>query len=87
LAAPAPNPTTASSSVQLSLPQTEMVRVSVYNIRGQEVAVLADGVMQAGRHEFAWGGRTQNGPAASGVYFIRARGNSREATRRLVLTR
>jgi len=56
-------------------------------VRGIKVAVLADGVLSAGDHDLSWTGRTNAGPAAAGVYFIRARTSRRELSRRLVLTR
>jgi hypothetical protein len=39
----------------------------VYNVLGQEVAVLADGVVEAGYHTVEFDGT----PHASGVYFVR----------------
>lgn len=82
-----PNPAVASASVRLSLPSPGHVRVSIYDVRGREVAVVADGSFAAGSHEFTWTGATAAGRAAAGMYFVRARGERQEVTRSLILSR
>ena len=82
-----PNPTGSTASVQLSLPAPDHVRVAVFDVRGRVVAVLADGVMEAGRHDFVWTGRTSAGRAAAGLYFVRAQNGRGAVTRSVVLTR
>jgi hypothetical protein len=66
-----PNPTRGSLTAAISLPRDSKVRVSVMDLQGREVAVLADGGFPAGRHEVRWDGRTGSGQAAAGLYFIR----------------
>lgn len=67
-----PNPFNPSTEVSFDLAQAGPVRVTVYDVRGVAVRVLADGAFDAGRHEARWDGRGARGePAASGVYFIR----------------
>lgn len=45
-----PNPFNPSTSIKFALPKDSKVRLSVYNILGQEMAVLVNGLMPAGYH-------------------------------------
>jgi hypothetical protein len=38
-------------------------------VQGREVAVLAEGMYQPGRHQVSWSARTRG--AAAGIYFAR----------------
>ncbi|MCB2211743.1 T9SS type A sorting domain-containing protein [bacterium] len=63
-----PNPFNSSTSVTLSLPETAEVKVTAFNVMGQNVATLASGRMNAGAHTLTFDAHE----LASGVYFIRA---------------
>ena len=66
-----PNPFNAVTLINYDLPVTSKVRVEVYNITGQQVAVLLDGVQPAGHKQVRWNGVTQFGStAASGLYIL-----------------
>lgn len=72
LAAPAPNPTAARTTFELELPLAAAARLAVYDVRGRQVAVVAERRFAAGRHAIAWDGRDLAGHAvAAGVYFAR----------------
>ena len=46
------------------------MRLTVYNLMGQQVRVLADDWVEAGAHRVHWDGRTDMGvEAASGIYW------------------
>jgi sugar lactone lactonase YvrE len=81
---PRPNPGRGPIDVRFALPRESRVRVSVLDVQGREVAVLADGVMPAGRHETTWGARPGD---AAGVYFVRLAAAGRTWTQRVVRTR
>jgi hypothetical protein len=66
-----PNPSKGAMTMAISVPKAASLRVSVLDLQGREVAVLADGGFPAGRHEVRWDGRTSGGQAAAGLYFIR----------------
>ena len=62
------------------------VRVAVYNVLGQEVAVLADGMHPAGYYDLSWNGKGKDGRSvASGIYFCRLRSGDFITTQRMVL--
>ncbi len=69
LSAAYPNPFNAQTRLTLSLAKASPdARIVVYNVAGQQVAVLQDGALPAGRHEYTLSAHDW----ASGVYFVRA---------------
>jgi len=76
-----PNPFNPTTRITYTLPFSERVSLSVYDISGRTVAILVDGVQAAGRHFVDFDGRG----LAGGVYFYRLTGSSFSATRKLVL--
>lgn len=81
-----PNPASGPVHVAFALPVAAQVRLAVYDLQGREVGVLADGVIEAGRHERQWGGAGL-GSARSGVYFARFSADGRVWSRRFALLR
>ena len=61
-----PNPFNPSTTLSFDLDTTGAVSVKVFNISGQLVATLADGVMQAGSHSLTWDASDQS----SGIYLV-----------------
>lgn len=61
-----PNPFVGFATVPLELPETAEVRIVVYDVLGREVAVLAGGVLEAGRHAL----RLDGSRLAVGTYFV-----------------
>ena len=67
-----PNPFNPETVVPFALPKAGEIRMVVYNILGQEVAVLMDGQQGAGFHRVVWDGKDLLGrPVSSGIYFVR----------------
>ena len=83
LAVPAPNPTAGTARVAFALPEAGAVRVSVYDVRGREVAVLAARPFEAGRHEVV----LDAGRLAAGVYVVRLAATGRVLTQRATVVR
>lgn len=79
-----PNPMRAGGTFVFALPRAAQARLSVLDVQGREVLVLADGVHGAGWHTLAW----RNGERArlgAGLYFARLRADGRTFTQRFVL--
>jgi flagellar hook assembly protein FlgD len=65
---------------------TGVVRLDVYNSRGQHVRTLVDGERDAGIHRVTWDGTDGRGiEVAAGVYFCELRWKSEKRARRMVL--
>jgi immune inhibitor A len=79
-----PSPMRGTGRIGFVLPREARARVSVLDLQGREVAVLADGVFPAGRHTATWDGRTERGSAPAGLYFVRLSAEGRVFSQRLV---
>ncbi|MCD6336178.1 MAG: T9SS type A sorting domain-containing protein [Candidatus Latescibacteria bacterium] len=78
----------AFTAIRVQLPETSEVRLSVYNLLGQEVRILLDGKVEAGWYSALWDGRDASGrDAASGMYLCRLHAGDFVRTRRIVLLR
>ncbi len=66
-----PNPVTGSGHFDFSVARASHVRLSVIDLQGREVAVIAEGNQAAGTHRAQWDGRDARGALAAGVYFVR----------------
>lgn len=62
-----PNPFNPTTTINFTLPEATQVRLTVYDVAGREVAVLADGPFTPGTHQVTWD--AQN--VASGTYLYR----------------
>jgi len=83
-----PNPFSASTSIQYSLPDPSVVQLIVFDVLGRRVASLVDQNQEAGNHVLVWDGRTSTGVAVnSGVYFVRMNTRSTSRTISVTLTR
>lgn len=81
-----PNPFNPSTTISYLLPETDNVRLAVYDVRGREVTVLADGSRPAGRHDVHWDGRNRAGGAVStGVYYYRLETTNGAHVRKMLL--
>jgi hypothetical protein len=86
LGSPAPNPFRAACRIELACREADdPVRVEVFNLRGQKVRTLYEGLPGPGR-KLVWDGRDDKGGAlGSGLYYIRARQNSRSSLQKVIL--
>ncbi len=81
-----PNPFNPSTTLEIAVPRASQVRVAVYNILGERVATLVDGMQPAGYHTVVWNGMTDNfTQASSGVYMIRMSSGSFTAIRKILM--
>jgi hypothetical protein len=81
-----PNPFNAGTVIGFALKDRGHVSVTVFNVLGQTVRVLADEEMEPGYRSVSWDGRDGNGnTSASGVYFYRIAANSFNSTKKMTL--
>ena len=81
-----PNPFNANTRLDYSLPVRSHVSIRLYNMLGQEVAVLVDEEQPYGNRHVVWNGlNKQGGTAASGVYIAEFKAGSFLASRKMIL--
>ncbi|MFC1476009.1 T9SS type A sorting domain-containing protein [Candidatus Zixiibacteriota bacterium] len=81
-----PNPFNASTVIKFELDQPGPVKLEVYNILGEKVAVLLNEHRPAGLHQAQWNGTDLDGRAVvSGIYFYRLASANKVETRKMVL--
>ncbi len=68
-----PNPFNPTTKIRFSLPESSTLRLSIYNVVGEEVAVLAEGYYQAGHHELTFS--STNLPSGVYLYKLQYRGS------------
>lgn len=76
-----PNPFNPSTTIQFALPAVQKVRLTMYDLTGRVVAVLADGTFAAGAHQVTF----QAIGIASGLYLYRLEAGNQVVTRKMVL--
>ena len=87
-----PNPFNSGTVIRFILPEEATdpmdAELIIYNLAGQKVITLLQGVLQAGEHEVHWDGQDEQGHnLASGVYLYRLQAGKEVETRRLLLLR
>jgi predicted outer membrane repeat protein len=81
-----PNPFNPVTNIDYSLPFRGFVRLVIFDVRGRQIKVLAEGDQEAGKYTRLWSGRDDNGSAVSfGVYFVRLEFDGENKTRKLII--
>ena len=78
-----PNPFNPSTEVSFSLPKDGHVKLSVYDIRGQEVAKIFEGSQSVGNHSYTWNASD----LSSGVYYVRLQSGSMVSSQKALLVK
>jgi hypothetical protein len=79
-----PNPFNPSTTIQFAVGSGQSavyVTLKIFNVLGQEVAVLVDGIQEPGYHQVTWDGSNM----ASGVYFYCLKAGDFTSSRRMLL--
>jgi hypothetical protein len=87
LDSPSPNPAVGPVRFQFALPREASFRLAAYDVRGRQVAVLAEGTLPAGVHHAWWSPREADGTMPAGMYFARLVAEGCSWTRRVVFVR
>lgn len=78
-----PNPFNPSTSIEFALPMASPVRLEVYSLIGERVAVLVNGPMQAGYHTVSFNAAD----LPSGLYLYRFESSDHVFTRKMLLVK
>ncbi len=76
-----PNPFKSSTTIKYNLSNANYVTLKVYNVAGQEIAILVNGFQIAGEHEIEWKPKKM----ASGIYFYKLEAGDFSASRKSIL--
>jgi len=81
-----PNPFNPATRIRYQLPEAAEVRLSIFNLLGQEIKTLVQKSQPAGYYTVVWDGTDHAGAAvASGIYLYRIAAGKHLQTRRMVL--
>ena len=81
-----PNPFNPTTSICYELPVACMVQLTIYNIMGQKVKTLVEGVITAGYFESMWDGTDNLGRnVESGIYLYKLQTRTQIETRKMAL--
>lgn len=81
-----PNPFNLTTNISFYLPNQSQVDLTIYNLLGEKVKTLANGVFEPGSHSVSWDGKNESGSVvASGIYFYRLNTGENVITKRMTL--
>jgi len=78
-----PNPFNPSTTIKFSLPENQLVKISVYNILGELFAELTNQEYEAGTYSIEFNGAG----LASGIYFYRLQTQQFVETKKMILSK
>ncbi len=83
-----PNPARRNINVAFGLPTAVSARVTIYDVCGRMINLLADDDFTAGEHNVAWlGTDMQDVLVPAGIYFVRLTTPGRALNRKFIVTR
>ncbi|NOZ03253.1 MAG: T9SS type A sorting domain-containing protein [FCB group bacterium] len=78
-----PNPFNPETTISFRLPETQVVRIVIYDISGKKITELANTEYSAGSHSIIWNASE----IGSGMYFYRLNAGSFASTGKLMLVK
>jgi hypothetical protein len=83
-----PNPFNPVTTIRFQLPNVEKVNITIYNSLGQQVLVLQNGILPAGKHMTNWDGKDAHGKdVSSGIYLYRMQAGPYIQNQKMILLR
>lgn len=80
-----PNPFNSSSVIRFSLTKLSEVKLTIFNLLGEEIKTLVQGAHSPGVYEIIWNGEDDLGfSVASGIYFYRIIVNKEAITKKML---
>lgn len=76
-----PNPFNARTVIEYSLSSQSFVTIEIFDILGDKIVTLAEGIKPAGNHQAIWDASVQ----ASGIYFYSIKVGDKVETKRMLL--
>lgn len=83
-----PNPFNPTTTIQYSMPVAGLIKLTIFDIRGQEITTLQKVTNPAGTYSVQWNSTDASGnPVSTGVYFCRLQAGEYSKTIKMVYLR
>ena len=83
-----PNPFNPTTQINYQLAKDVHVKLTIYNMLGQEVRQLVNDLQQAGTYRIFWDARDQSGSAVpTGIYHYRLQAGNFISVKKMILTK
>lgn len=79
-----PNPMRGGARIDYTVPFRSPMKLALFDVQGRQIALLADGVQEPGRHSIEWRGDAR-ATSQSGIYFVRLDAPGVQLMRRMAL--
>jgi len=80
-----PNPFNPATTIEFTLNRRSNVSIAVYNLLGERIRVLVEGVRPVGLHRVTWDGTDSRGDdVASGIYLYRLTADGYETSKKMM---
>ena len=78
-----PNPFNPSTSIKVDIPESDHVKLLVYDIKGRLVSTLFEGLADPGTYEFQWNAND----VPSGIYLVNFITSNQKMTQKITLVK
>jgi len=78
-----PNPFNPNTTIEFTLPKSELTTLKVYNILGKEVSTLVSNKLNQGNHTYTFDGKN----LSSGVYYYQLLAGEYREVKKMILLR
>lgn len=83
-----PNPFNPSTNIEFDVPKKAHIKLTIYNVLGQEVNTLVNEEMAPGKKSVTWNGDSQGGTkVSSGMYFYKLETEGFVSTKKMLLVK
>ncbi|MBU2491712.1 MAG: T9SS type A sorting domain-containing protein [Bacteroidetes bacterium] len=83
-----PNPFNPSTNLEFNLPEAANVRLTIYNVLGEQVKEIANSYIPAGSYSAVWNGDNKYGDKVnSGIYFSVLETNKKRIVQKMILSK
>ena len=81
-----PNPFNPETTISFEIPESGIVSLQIYNLKGQLIRTLINDFLPAGKQSLVWNGTdNENKPVASGVYLYKIKAGKNSTTAKMLL--
>jgi len=81
-----PNPFRDDANIRITLNKASRVQANIYNIKGQKITTLNNGLLKSGKNQFTWNCRDDNNNrVGSGIYLLKVKTGNKAQTIKMML--